>query len=162
MPYGAKGYISTGSECVDIHIVGRSEGAPPWQDRATANQMSGFQRDAVLAFFQLSANKKPIKAKDLEKLANVSSTVLKALVDKNIFILQSLIGSKFLPCSLTNDNSYFACTVANTAAFFLMMPKQKEFCVQKCLHVQDFTPGKRAMVLTTATDLVVAARWHCW
>ena len=43
------------------------------------------QREAVLSFFQLSANKKPIKAKDLETQANVSSTILKSLVDKNIF-----------------------------------------------------------------------------
>ncbi len=43
------------------------------------------QRDAVLTFFQLSASKKPIKAKDLEKQANVSSSILKSLVDKDIF-----------------------------------------------------------------------------
>ena len=43
------------------------------------------QRETVLSFFQLSANKKPIKAKDLETQANVSSTILKSLVDKNIF-----------------------------------------------------------------------------
>ncbi len=43
------------------------------------------QRVAVLTFFQLSTSKKPIKAKDLETTANVSSAVLKSLVDKNIF-----------------------------------------------------------------------------
>ena len=43
------------------------------------------QREAVLGFFQLSTSKKPIKAKDLEKKASVSSTILKSLVDKNIF-----------------------------------------------------------------------------
>ena len=43
------------------------------------------QREAVLGFFQLSTTKKPIKAKDLEKQANVSSTILKSLIDKNIF-----------------------------------------------------------------------------
>lgn len=43
------------------------------------------QRDAVLTFFQLSTTKKPIKAKDLETKANVSATILKSLVDKNIF-----------------------------------------------------------------------------
>ncbi len=43
------------------------------------------QRDAVLTFFQLSTTKKPIKAKDLEEKANVSSSILKSLVDKNIF-----------------------------------------------------------------------------
>jgi primosomal protein N' (replication factor Y) len=43
------------------------------------------QRDAVLTFFQLSTTKKPIKAKDLEAQANVSATILKSLVDKNIF-----------------------------------------------------------------------------
>ncbi|QTE23082.1 replication restart helicase PriA [Polaribacter cellanae] len=42
------------------------------------------QREAVLTFFQLSTTKKPIKAKDLEEKANVSSSILKSLVDKNI------------------------------------------------------------------------------
>ncbi|WP_439129419.1 replication restart helicase PriA [Polaribacter sp.] len=43
------------------------------------------QREAVLTFFQLASSKKPIKAKDLEKAANVSPSILKSLVDKNIF-----------------------------------------------------------------------------
>nr|WP_284041221.1 primosomal protein N' [Polaribacter sp. Z022] len=42
------------------------------------------QRDAVLTFFQLLASKKPIKAKDLEEKAQVSSSILKSLVDKEI------------------------------------------------------------------------------
>ena len=43
------------------------------------------QRTAVLSFFQLLAAKKPIKAKDLEEKAKVSSSILKSLVEKNIF-----------------------------------------------------------------------------
>ena len=43
------------------------------------------QRDAVLTFFQLSTTKKPIKAKELEIKAKVSSSILKSLVSKNIF-----------------------------------------------------------------------------
>jgi primosomal protein N' (replication factor Y) len=43
------------------------------------------QHAAVLTFFQLNSLKKAIKAKDLEKKAGISSAVLKALVDKNIF-----------------------------------------------------------------------------
>ncbi|CAL2079547.1 Primosomal protein N' [Tenacibaculum sp. 190524A02b] len=43
------------------------------------------QREAVLHYFQLAGSKKPIKAKDLENRAGVSSTILKALVEKNIF-----------------------------------------------------------------------------
>ena len=43
------------------------------------------QREAVLTYFQLSSAKKPIKAKDLEEKANVSSSILKSLVDKEIF-----------------------------------------------------------------------------
>jgi primosomal protein N' (replication factor Y) len=43
------------------------------------------QRDAVLMFFQLSTTQKPIKAKDLETKANVSASILKSLVDKNLF-----------------------------------------------------------------------------
>ncbi len=43
------------------------------------------QREAVLTFFQLATDKKPIKAKDLETRSGVSSAVIKALVDKNVF-----------------------------------------------------------------------------
>ncbi len=43
------------------------------------------QKDAVLSYFQLASSKKPIKAKDLATKAQVSNTVLKALVDKGIF-----------------------------------------------------------------------------
>ena len=43
------------------------------------------QREAVLGYFQLAADKKPIKAKDLELKIGVSSAVLKALADKTIF-----------------------------------------------------------------------------
>jgi len=43
------------------------------------------QRDAVLTFFQLATSKKPIKAKDLEEKASVSASILKSLVDKDIF-----------------------------------------------------------------------------
>ena len=43
------------------------------------------QREAVLTFFQLLSLNKPIKAKSLEKSAGISSSILKSLVDKNIF-----------------------------------------------------------------------------
>jgi len=43
------------------------------------------QKEAVLTYFQLAVNKKPIKSKELEAKAQVSSAVLKALVDKGIF-----------------------------------------------------------------------------
>ncbi len=43
------------------------------------------QKDAILSFFQLTSTKKPVKTKDLETKANVSSSILKSLVDKNIF-----------------------------------------------------------------------------
>ncbi len=43
------------------------------------------QRDVVMSYFQLITSKKPIKAKDLETKSGVSSAVIKALVDKNVF-----------------------------------------------------------------------------
>ena len=44
------------------------------------------QRDAVLTYFQLNAStKKPIKVDDLKKESGCASTVLKSLVDKEIF-----------------------------------------------------------------------------
>ncbi len=48
------------------------------------------QREAVLGYFQLSADKKPIKAKDLETKTGISSAVIKALVDKEIFELYQI------------------------------------------------------------------------
>lgn len=64
------------------------------RDYSDANTLQGLleqlsrakkQKDAVLVYFQLAASKKPIKAKNLEEQANVSSATLKALVDKEIF-----------------------------------------------------------------------------
>ncbi|SEB41717.1 replication restart DNA helicase PriA [Tenacibaculum sp. MAR_2009_124] len=43
------------------------------------------QREAILHYFQLAGSKKPVKAKELQDKAGVSSAVLKALVDKEIF-----------------------------------------------------------------------------
>lgn len=43
------------------------------------------QRQAVLSYFQLNTSKKPIKVKDLEDHSGISSSVIKALVDKEIF-----------------------------------------------------------------------------
>jgi len=43
------------------------------------------QREALLGYFQMAADKKPIKIKDLEVNIGVSAAVIKALVDKNIF-----------------------------------------------------------------------------
>ena len=43
------------------------------------------QREAVLGYFQLTTSKKPVKVKDLEVQAGVSSAVIKALADKEIF-----------------------------------------------------------------------------
>ncbi len=43
------------------------------------------QRQAVLSYFQLNTSKKPIKVRDLEDHSGISSAVIKALVDKEIF-----------------------------------------------------------------------------
>ncbi|WP_456243527.1 replication restart helicase PriA [Tenacibaculum xiamenense] len=43
------------------------------------------QREALLHYFQLAGSKKPVKTKELQDKAGVSSAVLKALVDKEIF-----------------------------------------------------------------------------
>lgn len=43
------------------------------------------QREAVLGYFQLASDKKPVKVKELEKIAKATSTILKSLVDKEIF-----------------------------------------------------------------------------
>jgi len=48
------------------------------------------QREAVLGYFQLAAGKKPIKAKELESKIGVSSAVLKALADKDVFELYQI------------------------------------------------------------------------
>lgn len=43
------------------------------------------QRQAVLSYFQLATSKKPIRVKHLEEHSGISSAVIKALVDKEIF-----------------------------------------------------------------------------
>ncbi len=48
---------------------------------------AGKQREAVMAWFQLSALKKPVKARELTEFASVTMPVVKALVDKMIFEL---------------------------------------------------------------------------
>lgn len=42
------------------------------------------QRQAILSLFSLSGAKKPVKVKELKKKSGVSSSVIKALIDKNI------------------------------------------------------------------------------
>tara|TARA_B110000967_G_scaffold197853_1_gene230111 strand:+ start:9083 stop:11503 length:2421 start_codon:yes stop_codon:yes gene_type:complete len=61
------------------------------------------QRDAVLTFFQLSTTKKPIKAKELEITAKVSSSILKSLVDKNIFEFYEIQTDRINYIGDTND-----------------------------------------------------------
>ncbi len=61
------------------------------------------QREAVLSFFQLSVTKKPIKAKDLEEKANVSSSILKSLVDKDIFEFYNIQTDRISFKGDTND-----------------------------------------------------------
>ena len=61
------------------------------------------QREAVLSFFQLSTSKKPIKVKDLEEKANVSSSILKSLVDKNIFEFYHIQTDRIQYKGNTND-----------------------------------------------------------
>ncbi len=44
------------------------------------------QKEIVLAYFQISASeKKPITVKELTEVSNVTSTVVKALIEKEIF-----------------------------------------------------------------------------
>lgn len=61
------------------------------------------QREAVLGFFQLAANKKPIKAKELETKVGVSSAVIKALADKEIFELYEIQTDRINFKGTTND-----------------------------------------------------------
>jgi primosomal protein N' (replication factor Y) len=61
------------------------------------------QREAVLSYFQMSSSKKPIKAKDLEEQSGVSSAVIKALVDKEIFEFYHLKTDRISYQGETND-----------------------------------------------------------
>src|SRR5699024_9578056 len=42
------------------------------------------QRQVILSLFSLSSTKKPIKVKELKKKSGVSSSIIKALIDKKI------------------------------------------------------------------------------
>jgi len=61
------------------------------------------QREAVLGYFQLYADKKPIKAKDLETKIGVSTAVIKALADKEIFELYEIQTDRIHFEGSTND-----------------------------------------------------------
>lgn len=61
------------------------------------------QREAILSYFQLMSSKKPIKAKDLEEKSGVSSAVIKALVDKEIFELYHIQTDRISYQGDTND-----------------------------------------------------------
>ncbi|MFT5762508.1 MAG: primosomal protein N' (replication factor Y) [Polaribacter sp.] len=61
------------------------------------------QREAVLGYFQLFADKKPIKAKELETKTGVSAAVIKALADKDIFELYEIQTDRINFKGATND-----------------------------------------------------------
>ena len=61
------------------------------------------QREAVLGYFQLMTSKKPIKVKDLEEQSGVSSAVIKALVDKEIFEFYHIQTDRISYLGETND-----------------------------------------------------------
>ncbi|WKD86762.1 Primosomal protein N' [Polaribacter huanghezhanensis] len=61
------------------------------------------QREAVLGYFQLSADKKPIKAKELETKIGVSAAIIKALADKGVFELYEIQTDRINFKGATND-----------------------------------------------------------
>ena len=61
------------------------------------------QREAVLGYFQLFADKKPIKAKELETKIGVSAAVIKALADKGVFELYEIQTDRINFKGATND-----------------------------------------------------------
>jgi primosomal protein N' (replication factor Y) len=61
------------------------------------------QREAVLGYFQLMSSKKPIKVKELEEKSGVSSAVIKALVDKEIFEFYHIQTDRVSYVGETND-----------------------------------------------------------
>ena len=61
------------------------------------------QREAVLGYFQLMTSKRPIKVKDLEEQSGVSSAVIKALVDKEIFEFYHIQTDRISYSGETND-----------------------------------------------------------
>jgi primosomal protein N' (replication factor Y) len=68
------------------------------------------QRDVIMTFFQLSASKKPIKVKDLEKVSGASSSIIKALEVKGVlefyFIKTDRISYKGETSALKKLNNY--------------------------------------------------------
>ena len=68
------------------------------------------QREVIMTFFQLSASKKPIKVKDLEKVSGASSSIIKALEIKGVlefyFIKTDRISYKGETSALKKLNNY--------------------------------------------------------
>ena len=95
------------------------------------------QREAVLSFFQLSANKKPIKAKDLEAQANVSSTILKSLVDKDVFEFYHIQIDRIVFKGDTNSNYHSITGVfwkSNLCFSFKILHERKGRSMEKCFR----------------------------
>ena len=61
------------------------------------------QREVVMAYFQLSTAKKPIKVKDLETASGASSSTIKALVDKHVFEFYQVKTDRISYKGETND-----------------------------------------------------------
>ncbi|WP_299052857.1 primosomal protein N' [uncultured Polaribacter sp.] len=61
------------------------------------------QREVILCFFQLMSAKKPIKVKELEEKSNVSSSIIKSLVDKNILEFYTIQTDRIQFNGDTND-----------------------------------------------------------
>lgn len=90
-----KGIISLQEEMVEeykpklvryIRLVSEFNSAEKLEELLVLLKNAQKQKDLVLSYFQLNASqKKPISVKELTDYASVSTTIIKALIDKGIF-----------------------------------------------------------------------------
>ncbi|MBE8713630.1 replication restart helicase PriA [Sphingobacterium hungaricum] len=73
------------------------------------------QQDAVLAFFQLQKVKKDISRKEVMELAGVAAGTLKALIDKEIFVVNEKVVSRFAGYDVDIQKEYSFSPAQQTA-----------------------------------------------
>lgn len=110
--------------------------APGWESEGRLQELlevtkrAQKQQEVLLAFFQLKAQKKPVKATQLAQVAQVAMQIIKSLVDKQIFEYYYLQTDR-LDFNLSQKNNLFKLSTTQQTAFQQIQNsfKTKQVCL---------------------------------